>query len=76
MKLKWGQTVRVSELASEDCRPGELAEIVGMRDAEAGLILPNKVYVPAGSIILLLEFGDGASVEVPDVWAISSPDDK
>jgi len=52
MKPDWGDSVRVRVDVPEGYRPGEIASVVGFR--ELGVLT-----------LVLIEFGDGASIEIP-----------
>ena len=53
--LTWGDTGRVDDRAAEEFRPGETGAAVGFREADEG-------------IVVIVEFGDGSSVEMPATW--------
>jgi hypothetical protein len=63
----WGDTVRVNAAAAEASRPGELGEIVGIREVETEA-QARQFESPIGSRLYLVEFGDGTSVEIPEAW--------
>jgi hypothetical protein len=68
----WGDTVLVSQQAPRRLRPGELAEIVGIRHINS----PNQAdqfAAPIGTRVYLVEFSDGIALEVPEKWIEVAP---
>lgn len=57
----WGETVRISPTAPPGFRPGELASVCGFRASGE----TNTPTTHAGEPLVLVEFGDGTSEEVP-----------
>jgi len=63
--LQWGDAVRVRSDARPAWRPGEAAEVCGIR----ALALPEQAAhfgAPVGSLVMLVEFSDGSAVEMPE----------
>jgi hypothetical protein len=63
----WGETVRVSLRVPDAFRPGALAEVIGLR------VMPHSEIVTCEhsqervtANLVLIEFADGNSVELPD----------
>jgi hypothetical protein len=67
MAILWGDTVRVRSGAPASARPGSLAEVVGIRTVE-DTDQARQFGATIGTMLLLVEFGDGASVEMPEAW--------
>lgn len=65
--VTWGDTIRVNAEAAAAARPGALGEVVGIRVVETEAHA-KQFEAPIGSRLYLIEFGDGASVEVPEAW--------
>lgn len=61
----WGDTVRIKEGASPEMRPGTLAAVCGMREVETAE-QSEQFGCAIGTTLYLVEFGDGASVEIPE----------
>jgi hypothetical protein len=62
--LTWGDTVRVSGSAPKSFRPNELGAVCGLWELDA----PEKAQnfkEAAGTVMCLVEFGDGTGVEIP-----------
>jgi hypothetical protein len=64
-KFDWGETVRVSQNAPERFRPSQLSSVCGFRLIETA---EQSVAfgAPIGTVLCLIEFGDGSSVEIPE----------
>jgi hypothetical protein len=54
-ELTWGDTIRVNADASPEYRPGAIASVCGFRGDPAD----------PGARLVIIEFEDGSSVEVP-----------
>ncbi len=67
-EFDWAQDVRVSVTAPADYRPGQVGSICGITRTSEDASLSE----PAGTMLYLIEFADGSSVEVPgaflDAW--------
>ncbi len=63
--ISWGDTVRVRSGAPAAARPGSLAEVVGIREVEDAKQAHHFGTI-IGAKLFLVEFGDGASVEIPE----------
>lgn len=61
----WGDTVRIKSDAPTEMRPGTLAAVCGMRRVETDE-QSRQFTCPIGATVLLVEFGDGYSVELPE----------
>lgn len=66
-EFSWGDTVRVKPSAPADMRPGERGEVVAITpiDTQASADLYD---VPVGSLVYLVEFGDGDAIEIQATW--------
>ena len=62
--LTWGDTVRVKADASAELRPGRLAAVCGMREVETQE-QANEFGSAIGTMLYLVEFADGGSLEIP-----------
>jgi hypothetical protein len=60
----WGDTVRVKKNATSAMRPGSLAAVCGMREVETAE-QAKEFGCTIGTILYLIEYGDGDSVEIP-----------
>lgn len=65
MPPTWGDTVRVKPEAPPYARPGDLGEVVGIREVENEQ-QSGQFGAPIGARIYLIEFGDGCAVEIPE----------
>ena len=70
----WGDTVRIKKSASTEMRPGTLAAVCGMREVET-LEQSQQFGCAIGTTLYLVEFGDGASVEIPEEFVEVANDD-
>ena len=61
----WGDTVRIKQNASPEMRPGTLAAVCGIREVES-TDQSEQFDCAIGTILYLVEFGDGESVEIPE----------
>lgn len=64
----WGDTVRVHGDAPTEFRPRELASVCALTEVDG---TPSTSAYPAelvGTLVCLIEFGDGSSVEVAEHW--------
>jgi hypothetical protein len=55
-EITWGDTVRVSENAPSEFRPGEFGAVCGW----------NESNIPV--IYFTVEFGDGVTLEIPNAF--------
>ena len=62
----WGDTVRIKESASTKMHSGALAEVCGMREVETAE-QAEQFGCGIGTRLYLVEFGDGASLEIPEI---------
>jgi hypothetical protein len=62
----YGDSVQVKTEAPRSMRPGALAAICGISEVE-NEVQAKEYGVPVGSTVYLVEFGDGASVEIPEI---------
>jgi hypothetical protein len=69
--ISWGDTVRVKPGAPAPARPGALAEVVGIREV-ADAKQARQFGATIGTKLVLIEFADGASVEIPETWLESA----
>ena len=68
----WGDTIRINDDAPDDMRPGWLAAVCGMRELEND-DQAKQFERAIGSRVLLVEFGDGHAIELPeDLVAIAN----
>lgn len=70
----WGDTVRIKKGASTEMRPGTLAAVCGMREVETPE-QSEQFGCAIGTTLYLVEFGDGASVEIPEEFVEVANDD-
>jgi hypothetical protein len=63
-RFTWGQSVRVSDKAPNDYRPGQYASVCGIR--EIARDDPSMPHEPIGTPMYIIEFSDGSSIEVPE----------
>lgn len=71
----YGDTVRIKMSASAEMRPGTLAAVCGMREVET-VAQSQELGCPIGTTLYLVEFGDGASVEIPKEFVEVANDDE
>lgn len=64
-RYTWGDVVRIKSEASKDFRPGSLASICGIRQVDSPE-LEAEFKSELGSMIYLIEFPDGDSLEVAE----------
>ena len=66
-KFGWGHLVHVISAAPAEWRPGNPADVCGVRTVDR-----NEVFGPMvtkrGTIIYTIEFGDGHTIEVPEEY--------
>jgi hypothetical protein len=55
-------------------RPGALAAVCGIRAVET-VEQARQFDCAIGTILYLVEFGDGTSIEIPDIYLELAPDD-
>ena len=65
--INWGDLVRVKATAPAAMRPGEIAEVVGLREVEDEH-QSVEFGVPVGERICQIEFGDGSDMEIAAIW--------
>lgn len=70
----WGDTVRIKDGAPPVMRPGRLAAVCGMREVEIAE-QASQFGCVIGTVLYLVEFGDGSSVEIPEVLLKIAIDD-
>ena len=66
-KMTWGDTVRIKKAVSSEYRPGAFAAVCGMRAVESKEIAA-QFKCEIGTILYLVEFSDGNSIELPESW--------
>ena len=66
-EVSWGESVTVKAEASEVMRPGAIGAVCGIREIE-NEAQAREFGAPIGSKVYLVEFNDGASIEIPEVW--------
>lgn len=64
---KWGDTVRVNDDVPPMMRPGCLASVCGMREIETAE-QAGQFGCAIGTVVFLVEFGDGSSLEIPGAF--------
>lgn len=65
MRFKWGDTVRIAAEAPDHFRPGHQGSVCGVRVVETedhAQLTKEQI----GTALLLVEFGDGQAVEIPE----------
>lgn len=67
----WGDTVRVRADAPAGMRPDNVGEVVGMRDVDTAEVAV-QFKAPIGSRIYLVEFADGAALEIAAAWVVAT----
>jgi hypothetical protein len=65
MRFKWGDTVRIASKAPSDLRPGLFGSVCGIRTIDSEN-LARLMKEQIGTVLLLIEFGDGHTVEIPE----------
>ena len=66
-KINYGDTVIVTNGASQHYRPGVIAEVCGIRTMTTE-IEARAVHEDAGTVMYLIELSDGSSLEVPEKY--------
>lgn len=61
----WGDVVTVRSDVPKDFHPGQAGSICGIRAIETEKI-SNQFLEPIGTILYIVEFPDGNSVEIPE----------
>ncbi len=61
----WGDTVRIKSEAPPGMQPGSVAAVCGIREVENDE-QSKQFGRPIGATVLLIEFGDGRAVEIPE----------
>lgn len=61
----FGDEIQVSLRAPQPYRPGESGSIVSIRATENDAIIEGR-WISSGKRLLLVEFADGSSIEIPD----------
>ena len=64
-KITWGDTVRVSNEAPSQFRPGESGSICGFRDLDEN---SEEIHPEKLARLCLVEFENGAAIEVPEIY--------
>ena len=70
MKYDYGESVEITKNAPECYRPGTQGSLCGVRHIEAEEHA-NAAYVKIDTILWLVEFEDGFSLEVPEEYLTS-----
>lgn len=65
MRPTWGDTVRVKDHVPAAMRPGQLAAVCGLREAETAEEA-RQFGCAIGATLYLVEFRDGNSSEIPE----------
>jgi hypothetical protein len=65
VKYDYGTTIRVSRSAPSEARPRANASVCGIRVLGAEQEILGRTE-QAGTVLYLVEFGDGVSLEVPE----------
>lgn len=73
-KPTWGDTVRVKDDVPPAMCPGRLAAVCGMRKVETSE-QANQFGCGIGTVVYLVEFEDGSSVEIPEELLEIADDD-
>jgi hypothetical protein len=63
-KITWGDTVRISDDAPSEFRPGARAAVCGFREIDKGV---NDTEAPR---LVLVEFSEGNAIEIPETFLI------
>ena len=71
----WGDTVRVSEGASEDHRPGNLGAVCGLTEVTDTDTAATH-GTPVGSFIYTVEYADGTDAEIPESYLKMATDER
>lgn len=67
--ITWGDTVQVTQNAPSEYRAGQLGAVCGFWEIDN----PNaeqRFKVPRGTMLYIVEFGDGNSVQVPETFLV------
>jgi hypothetical protein len=66
-RIDWGDIVRVKPSAPEEYRPGSIGDVCGIRTTKRMTGVIDVSDIPdQEELIVLVEFTDGAAVEVPE----------
>ncbi len=71
--LTWGDAARIKQGARTEWRPGALVSIVGIRTVETEATA-HEFDAPVGTTLFTVEFIDGSSTEIPEVWLEADSD--
>lgn len=63
-QFNWGDSVRINANAPKEYKPGATASICGIRIIDSSKEA-DVLNISIGSIVYLVEFGDGSSIEIP-----------
>jgi len=63
----WGDSVQVTEEAPTEMRPGHKAAVCGLLLLEEDDERPG---MSAGTVLVLIEFGDGTDAEIPSQFVV------
>jgi hypothetical protein len=69
----WGDAARIKQGARTEWRPGALVSIVGIRTVETEATA-HEFDAPVGTTLFTVEFVDGSSTEIPEVWLEADSD--
>lgn len=73
-QLDYADNVRIASQAPPQLRPGRVASVCGFRQTEEETTIEG-VWVSEGTLLVLVEFEDGTSVEVPrDMLEVADAD--
>ena len=72
-RFTWGDTVRVSSTAPPQFRPGSLGAVCGMRTVTGGGSSLMEQLAESADLYLV-EFGDGFTIEIPDLFLEQIPE--
>ena len=64
-EFDFGDEIQVSPNAPQVYRPRESGSIVAIRETESDGIIDGR-WISSGVRLLLVEFADGSSIEIPD----------
>jgi hypothetical protein len=67
MRFNWGDNAAIASDAPADARPGAEVSVCGMRTIETAQQAAAAGH-PVGTILYVVEFGDGSALEVPEAW--------
>ena len=67
MKFDYGDVVKVSEIASQEFRPGDFGSVCGMRHIKSEGF-KYKVSDALEIAMYTVEYADGTDMEIPEEW--------